>query len=183
MENKARAEVVERLGPFAWLLRDRQSRLYRLRTLTPDDAPALQAAFAAQAPDDRAQRLRSPMARLPDRMARRFCTVDEAMDVGLGLFPLEDPGTLAGGARVLRDGPGEPRGEFAVSVASRLKGSGLGRLALATAIGAAREIGITRVWGSISRKNGPMRALAKSMGMQEKPDPDDPALVIAETVA
>jgi RimJ/RimL family protein N-acetyltransferase len=177
------AEVVERLGPFAWLLRDRQGRLYTLRTLTPEDAPALQAAFAAQAPEDRAQRLRSPMARLPDRVARRFCTVDEAMDVGLGLFPLDEPGRLVGGARVMRDGPGEPRGEFAVSVASVLKGSGLGRLALSTAIGAAREIGITRVWGSISRKNGPMRALAKSMGMQEKPDPDDSALVVAETTA
>lgn len=183
MTGEARAGVVERLGPFAWALQDRQGRLYTLRTLTPEDAPALQAAFAAQAPEDRAQRLRSPMARLPDRVARRFCTVDEAMDVGLGLFPLDEPGRLAGGARVMRDGPGETRGEFAVSVASHLKGSGLGRLALATAIAAAREIGIMTVWGSISRKNGPMRALARSLDMLEKPDLDDAALVIAETVA
>jgi acetyltransferase len=183
MPETGRAEVVERLGPFAWLLRDRQGRLYTLRTLRPEDAPALQAAFAAQAPEDRAERLRSPMARLPDRVARRFCTVDEAMDVGLGLFPTDEPGRLAGGARVMRDGPGEARGEFAVSVASHLKGSGLGRLALETAIAAAREIGITRVWGSISRRNVAMRALAKSLKMQEKSDPDDSALVIVEAAA
>jgi GNAT superfamily N-acetyltransferase len=183
VDDKARAEVVDRLGPFAWLLRDRQGRLYTLRTLTPEDAPALQTAFAAQAPEDRTQRLRSSMARLPDRVARRFCTVDEAQDVGLGLFPTDEPGRLTGGARVMRDGPGETRGEFAVSVASHLKGSGLGRLALGTAIAAARQIGITSVWGSISRRNGPMRSLAKSMGMQEKPDPDDSALIIAELTA
>ena len=178
-----RAGVVERLDRFAWLVRDRQGRLYTLRTLRPEDAPALQAAFAAQAHEDRVLRTRSALPRLPDRMALRFCTVDEAQDVGLALFPVADPGRLVGGGRVMRDGPGEARGEFAVAGASDLKGTGLGRVALETAIAAAREIGIARVWGSIERGNEAMRALARKLGLAERPDPDDRALLIAETVA
>jgi acetyltransferase len=86
---------------------------------------------------------------------------------------------LAGGARVMRDRAGDG-GEFAVSVASGLKGRGLGRLALETAIAAAGEIGMRRVWGSISAKNAGMRALARKLGMTERRDPDDATLVIAE---
>lgn len=183
MDETVRAEVLERLGPLRWRARDRQGRTYLVRTLTPEDAPALQAAFLEQDPSDRMMRLRSAMARMPDRVARKFCTIDETRDVGLGLFPEQEPGRLAGGARVMRDGDGEPRGEFAVTVASHLHGAGLGRLALDLAISTAREIGIERVWGSISRRNDAMRALARSMGMREKPDPDDAGLVIAETVA
>jgi acetyltransferase len=175
--------VVERVGPFAWIVRDRSGRLYALRTLTPADAPALQAAFAAQAPKDRMLRTRSASPRLPERVALRFCTVDETRDVGLGLFPTAEPARLCGGARVMRDGAGEARGEFAVSVASDLKGEGLGRLALETAIEAARGIGIARVWGSIERGNDGMRALARRLGLVERADPDDHALVIAETPA
>ncbi len=178
-----RAGVVERLDRFAWLVRDRQGRLYTLRTLKPGDAPALQTAFATQSPEDRMLRTRSASPKLPDRVALRFCTIDEAQDVGLGLFPLDDSGRLVGGGRVMRDGPGEDRGEFAVSVASHLKGAGLGRVALETAIAAAREIGIARVWGSIERGNEAMRALARKLGLAERPDPDDRALLIAETVA
>jgi acetyltransferase len=173
------AGSVERLGPSLWRVTDGAGRRYALRTLTLADTPALRAAFAAQSPEDREMRLLSRMTQLPERMARRFCAVDEARDVGLGLFPEDDPGVLAGGARVMRDRAGEG-GEFAVSVASGLKGRGLGRLALETAIAAAGEIGIGRVWGSISGKNDGMRALARKLGMTERRDPDDPTMVIAE---
>jgi acetyltransferase len=173
------AGSVERLGPRLWRVTDGAGRRYALRTLTLADAPALMRAFAAQSPEDREMRLLSRMTQLPERMARRFCTVDEARDVGLGLFPEDDPATLAGGSRVMRDRAGDG-GEFAVSVASDLKGRGLGRLALETAIAAAAEIGIGRVWGSISAKNEGMRALARKLGMTERRDPDDATMVIAE---
>jgi acetyltransferase len=173
------AAGVERLGPRLWRTEDRTGRGYRLREIRPGDAPALQRAFAAQAPEDRKLRLLSAIPRLPDRMAQRFCTVDGVRDFALVWVPEDAPEELAGGARLMRDPNGESA-EFAVSVASGLKGHGLGRKALETVMELGKENGIRRVWGSISTENRAMRALAKRLGMTERTDADDFSLVVAE---
>ncbi len=178
------ARGVEHIGPRRWLTHDRDGREYVLRPIRPDDAPALQRAFAAQSPEDRKLRLLSAIARLPERMALRFCTVDETRDAALVLVRPDAPDALFGGARLMRDAapdaPGGDRAEFAVSVASDLHGHGLGRKALETVMELGREMGITRVWGSVSRANGGMRGLAARLGMTERRDPDDATLVICE---
>lgn len=178
------ATGVERLGPRLWRAVSRSGRVFHIRPIRPEDAPALQRAFAAQSPADRKLRLLSAITRLPDRMAVRFCTVDGVRDAALVLVADDAPGELFGGARLMRDGaPGTPEGEsaeFAVSVASSLQGEGLGRLALETVMALGAEMGIRRVWGSVSRGNAGMRALARRLGMTERPDPDDGAMVICE---
>jgi len=174
------ARGVARLGPRLWRAETRDGRALRLREIRPEDAPALMAAFARQDADDRKLRLLSAMPRLPERMAQRFCTVDGVRDFCLVWEPEDALGALAGGARLMRDAGDETRAEFAVSVASDLKGHGLGRKALETVMELGAEEGIERVWGSISRANAPMRGLAARLGMTERPDPDDRSLVIAE---
>jgi acetyltransferase len=175
---------VERVGPRRWRVVSRTGRAFHLRPIRPDDAPALQRAFAAQKPEDRKLRLLSAIPRLPDRMALRFCTVDGVRDAALVLVSDDAPDTLFGGARLMRDGaPGTlegERAEFAVSVASDLQGEGLGRMALETVLSLGAEMGIRRVWGSVSRTNAGMRGLARSLGMTERADPDDGALVVCE---
>lgn len=175
----AATPAIARLGPRLWRVTDREGRGYSLRPIRPEDAPALIAAFDEQSPEDRRMRVRGVLRRLPERMARALCTVDPARDVALVLEPEAAPGTLAGGARVMRDREGTG-GEYAVSVASRLKGQGLGRLVLATTLAAAAETGITRVWGLVDRGNDGMRALARRLGMAERADPDDHGGVITE---
>ena len=174
------ARGVTRVGPRRWRTETRDGRGLILREIRPEDAPALIAAFARQDPDDRKLRLLSALPKLPERMAQRFCTVDGVRDFCLVWEPEDAAGTLAGGARLMRDPGDETRAEFAVSVASELKGHGLGRKALETVIELGAENGIERVWGSISRGNTAMRGLAAKLGMTERPDPDDRALVIAE---
>jgi acetyltransferase len=174
------ARGVARLGPRLWRTETRDGRSLTLREIRPEDAPALQRAFAAQAPEDRKLRLLSSIPRLPDRMAQRFCTVDGVRDFALVWVPEDAPDALVGGARLMRDPGDSERAEFAVSVASDLKGHGLGRKALETVMELGRENGIARVWGSISRANTAMRGLAAHLGMSERPDPDDRGLVIAE---
>ncbi len=173
------AAGVERLAPRLWRATDRVGRVYRVRPIAPADAPALQRAFLAQDRQDRVMRLLSVIPRLPDRMALKFASVDPARDVCLVFEPEDAPGTLAGGARLMRDATGDAA-EFAVTVASPLKGRGLGRMALETVFGIGAEMGIARAWGLISRRNAAMRALAARLGMRERPDPDDPSLVIAD---
>ncbi|TVQ56731.1 MAG: GNAT family N-acetyltransferase [Rhodobacteraceae bacterium] len=175
---------VERLGPRLWRVVSRSGRVFHMRPIRPEDAPALQRAFVAQKPEDRKLRLLSAIPRLPDRMALRFCTVDGVRDAALVLVDDAAPGELFGGARLMRDGePGTQAGEraeFAVSVASGLQGEGLGRMALETVFALGAEMGIRRVWGSVSRGNEGMRALARRLGMTERADPDDRTLVICE---
>jgi acetyltransferase len=175
----AGAPRIERLGPRLWRAYDRQGRGYTLRPLVPDDAQALMRAFAREAPEDRLMRLFSAMPKLPERLARRLCTVDPARDVALVFLADDAPGELAGGARVMR-GPDEASGEYAVSVASDRKGSGLGRMALEAALAVAAEMGVRRVWGTVARRNSAMRGLARRLGMTDRADPDDPTLVITE---
>lgn len=175
----AGAPSLARLGPRLWRVTDRSGRGYALRPIRPEDAQALIAAFNAQDEDDKRLRVRGVLKRLPERMARAFCTVDHDRDVALMLEPEAEAGTLAGGARVMRDREGTA-GEYAVSLASRLKGQGLGGLVLGTALDLAAEMGMTRAWGYVDRDNAAMRALARRLGMTERRDPDDPTSVITE---
>lgn len=174
------AAGVERLAPRLWRVRARDGRPYLLRPIRPEDAPALQRAFDRQAPVDRRMRLLADMPRLPDLAARRLCTCVEGRDVCLVLVDPDAPDELLGGARLMRDGEGADRAEFATTMATGMKGQGLGRRTLETTFEFGREIGIRRVWGLISRGNAAMRGLALALGMRERPDPDDPMLVIAE---
>ena len=80
----------------------------------------------------------------------------------------------------MRDVPGANRGEYAISLASTLKGMGLGRAVLGTVLQAAAEIGITEIWGTVARRNHGMRRLAEKLGMKERADADDPRSVITE---
>lgn len=170
---------VERLGPALWRITDRAGRLYTLRPITPDDAPALRRAVAAQDPVDRRMRLRASLPRMPESMATRFCTVDHNRDTVYVLVPDTAPHLLAGGARVMRDRVGDG-GEYAVSLTSTLKGMGLGRPLLATVLQKAAEMGIARVWGTVDRRNHAMRQLAARLGMTERPDPDERSSVLTE---
>ena len=173
------AQGVERLGPRLWRTRDRMGRGYTLRPLVPEDAAALMRAYEKEAPEDRLMRLFTAMPQLPERLAVKLCTVDPSRDVALAWVADDAPGELVGGARLMRDRTGDGA-EVAVSVASDLKGQGLGRKALETALEVGAEMGVARVWGSVSRRNRAMRGLAKRLGMSERPDPDDGALVICE---
>ena len=128
---------------------------------------------------DRQMRLRASLPRLSESMAARFCSVDHDSDVVYVLVPDSAPQSLAGGARVMRDRVGNG-GEYAVSLASTLKGMGLGRPVLATVLRKAAETGIVRVWGTVDRHNQGMRQLAARLGMTERPDPDDRGSVLTE---
>lgn len=89
-------------------------------------------------------------------------------------------GEILGGARIAgaRDGNSV---EFSVSLRPEGQGLGLARQALETVLRAAKEMGYTRVWGSIHASNGPMLHLAESMSFHLRRDPDDAALMVAET--
>lgn len=175
---------VERLGPVLWRTVAPDGRTLLIRPLRRSDAPALQRAFLREDREDRRLRLLTDLPRLPLPFAERLCDCDPGRDVCL-VYVAENPppeleGELLGGARVMRDAPGSDRAEFALSMSSELKGRGLGLRIFLVALMRAREIGIRRVWAVYARENRAMRTLAERVGLAQRADPDDPALVLGE---
>lgn len=79
-------------------------------------------------------------------------------------FVAEAPdGTLLGGVRLVRDRDGDGA-EFAISVASRAKRAGLGRLLMETMLRYARTRPLAHVHGDVLHENVAMHRLARCLG-------------------
>jgi acetyltransferase len=152
-----------------------------LRPIRPDDAPALQRAYAKMDARDKRARLFASVPALTDQVAAQFCTIGEARELCLVLEADDQPGEILGGGRLM----GEPSGraaEFAISLRSDLKGRGLGRVLLTTLLDLAPTMGFEVIRGSILADNAAMLALAEKLGFHVRRDPDDSSLVKAELV-
>lgn len=157
---------------------DRDGYSYRLRSITPSDAPALQRAFAKMDMSDRRTRLFAPAAELSDEAAKRFCTLDGATELCLVL--IEDPNTdeILGGCRLMGD-PDARSAEFSVSLRSDIKGRGLGVALMETLLELAPAHGFERIWGSILADNAAMIGVCRKLGFSIARDPDDFTVVKA----
>jgi acetyltransferase len=157
---------------------DRQGRRYRLRPIRPDDADAVQRAYARMDTRDRRARLFAPIPALSDDFAERFCTIDEAREFCFVLESDAEPGELLGGCRLMGDAAAR-NGEFSVSLRSDLKGRGLGRRLMEVLLDEADARGFEVVWGTILADNTAMVRLARRLGFAIERDPDDFQLVTA----
>jgi acetyltransferase len=152
-------------------LEARDGRRMWLRPICPEDAPALQRAYAQMSPSDQHARLFATIPKLTDEAAQKFCTISDN-ELCLVLQAEDEPGEILGGGRLMGDAGGTSA-EFAISLRSDQKGQGLGRALLATLLDLAPEMGFETVWGSILASNTPMRALAERLGFEISRDPDD----------
>ncbi len=156
----------------------RNGRRMSLRPIRPEDAPALQRAYARMDAGDKRARLFAPIPQLTDQAALEFCTIDEEHELCLVLEAEDEPGEILGGGRLM-GAPSGDSAEFAVSLRSDLKGQGLGSMLLTTLLDVAPQMGFKTVWGSILADNLAMRALAEKLGFRIARDPEDPRIVKA----
>jgi RimJ/RimL family protein N-acetyltransferase len=77
---------------------------------------------------------------------------------------------------------GEDNGlaEFSVSLRPEAQTLGLASGALEAILHAAHRKGFNHVWGTIAVQNAPMIALARRLGFNLLPDPDDTSLIRAD---
>jgi acetyltransferase len=147
-----------------------------LRPLRPEDGEALKEAFIATDETDRRMRLFTSLRELSDEMAARLTQIDYDREMALAAFDPAQPEELLGGARIIAD-PDNRTAEFAVSVRSAMKGTGLGPKVLARVIDYAEARGIGQVWGTVLRENKPMLAVCERLGFRRQRDDDDPEAV------
>jgi RimJ/RimL family protein N-acetyltransferase len=85
---------------------------------------------------------------------------------------------IVGAAQYVRADEADPTAcEFAITVAEDWRGSGLARQLLASLVRRARHDGYTRIEGTVIAGNAKMLALARRLGFETHPDPDEAGVV------
>jgi acetyltransferase len=110
----------------------------------------------------------------------RVCDADFEREFVLVAEGREEDGgapAILGVARLQRVGEGD-EAEFAVVVADRYQGIGVGGALMAQVLAVARQQGVSRVRADILSANGPMRRLCARMGIAVRPT-GDPQVVEA----
>lgn len=159
---------------------DKNGRSYVIRPIRPSDAPSLMRGYDALTDRFKWFRMLHAVPHLTEALALQFCTPDPERDLCIvleGRGSLE--GEILGGARVAGSDDGVSS-EFSVSLRPEAQGLGLARNALKTVLTAAKEMGYTRIWGTIHGSNDTMLQLAQRMGFRLQQDPEDVSLVLAK---
>jgi len=134
----------------------------RLRLLGPGDRQRLAAGMRELSDQSRYYRFLSATQALPERALRYLTDTDNQNH--LAVVAGSPRGEGYGVARFVRDAPGSPRAEAAVTVIDALQGRGLGRLLLAALAVAASERGVRCFHAEILAQNTAMLGLLAELG-------------------
>jgi len=150
-----------------------------IRPIRPEDAP-LEARFVAELSErSRYLRFMYVLKQLTPEMLSRFTQID--YDREMALIAVVDAGDAdaeqVGVARYIVDADGREC-EFAVVVADRWQGRGVATRLLRDLIAAARDRRLERMNGVVLRENANMLALARDLGFDQQPHPEDSKLAL-----
>ncbi len=149
-----------------------------LRVMHAADARALGAFYDGLSQASRSARFHCGVPSLPPAWLARLTQADDPnAHVLLAVAGVGTMNTIVGEARYAYEP--EVGAEFAMVVADSFQGRGLGRWMLERLVRAARDAGITMLYGDVQRDNEPMLALARAAGFRPRRS-DDPRLVTVE---
>jgi len=144
-----------------------------LRPIRPEDAEIEQEFVRGLSEESRHFRFMSTMRELAPAMLARFTQID--YDREMAIVAVQESGgreVEIGVVRYVTNPDGETC-EFAIVVADRWKGKGLGRRMLETLIQVARARGLRGMVGHVLSINQPMLALAEKLGFVVRENPED----------
>jgi RimJ/RimL family protein N-acetyltransferase len=144
-------------------LRLRCGQLVTIRSIRPDDAPALVTAMAALSEQSRYLRFHTPRAELTQDLLEYLTDIDHHDHEALVAHTPGAPDILAV-ARFVRDPHNPASAEAAVVVADAWQRRGLGARLLAELIRRAAEVEISQFTAEILAENTPTLALARHLG-------------------
>jgi acetyltransferase len=150
-----------------------------LRPIRPEDAAALRRMVEERVtPEDRRLRFFMVFRTLAPELCVRLTQIDYEREMALVALEQDKPAedAFCGVVRLAAD-PDRERAEYAVLVRSDLKGQGLGTALMQAIVDYARGQGIGELYGAVLRENHTMLDLARRLGFQAAPNPDDPEVV------
>lgn len=151
-----------------------------IRPIRPEDANMEQDFVRAMSERSRYFRFLEHIRELSKPMLIRFTQIDYDRELALVAVREtgEGPETL-GVARFVTNPDGQSC-EFAIAVADRWQGRGVGSRLMQNLIDAARDHGLRQMEGQVLAENKGMLAMMSALGFSRRRDPDDPALVRVE---
>ncbi len=163
-------------------LRLRDGREVSLRAVVASDAAEIIQAFERLSADSRYKRFMQHKKQLNPAALERGVHPQPGRDfVLLATIPAADGIDIVGGAQYVRAEENNASScEFAITVAEDWRGSGLATGLLARLVRRAPHDGYTTMEGSVIAENVPMLALARKLGFQIKPVPQDGTVVLVK---
>lgn len=160
-------------------LRLRDGREVVLRAVEAGDAAEVIQAFERLSADSRYRRFMQHKKQLNPEALERGLHPQPGRDLALlAIIPAADGIDIVGGAQYVRaEKNNAGTCEFAITVAEDWRGSGLATRLLARLVRRAPCDGYTTMEGSVIAENAPMLALARKLGFQVEPVPDDGTVV------
>ena len=151
---------------------DWHGRKLLIRPIRPEDETTLADLIASLDPEDSRMRFFGAMRKLPRSQLARFTQIDYDREIALVAIERDAGGVerSLGEARMVAD-PDNAVAEFAILVASDVKGGGLGRRLMENLIECARNRGIGELRGETLSENTRMQDLARKLGFTLKTGP------------
>ena len=151
---------------------DWHGRKLLIRPIRPEDETTLADLIASLDPEDSRMRFFGTMRKLPRSQLARFTQIDYDREIALVAIERNAGGIerSLGEARMVAD-PDNAEAEFAILVASDVKGGGLGRRLMESLIECARNRGIGVLRGETLSENIRMQDLARKLGFELKTGP------------
>ena len=160
----------------------RDGRWYTIRPIRAEDGERLQRLVRGLSEQSRYFRFISALTELTPRMLARYTQIDYDRELALvATIGADDPQaeggdeTIIGVVRYLLN-PDRETCEFAIAIADRFHGQGLGTTLMQAIVDAARAKGLKRIEGFVLAINAPMIGLMRALGFRIETDLDDPAL-------
>ena len=154
-----------------------------VRPVLPQDGALHQRFVRELSPVSRYRRFHSAVSELPEATLDYLTQVDYASHLALlaETFDERDGEVQVAEARYVRrtDADEAHVADFALAVADRWQGLGLGRRMLTALVDSARRAGVRRLEGSVLADNEPMCVLLRRNGWKLRIDPDDGRLLVA----
>ena len=138
--------------------------LIPIRSIRPDDVPALQRLHDRLSEQTIRLRFFGPMKELSDRKAKYFTHVDGTDRLALVALDPEEPSEIIAVVRFDRE-RGTARAEYAAIVEDRWQGRGVGLRLTRLLIDAARERGIRCFYGLVLPENEVMLSLLRDLDL------------------
>ncbi len=163
-------------------LRLRDGTSVTLRPIRPEDQPRWQELLAACSPESIRYRFRYLFSQTSDAMARRYCFIDYAREIAIvAEVTVEQENRIVAVGRLLAESD-HHQGEYALLVADRWQGRGLGGLITEHCLEIARQWGLERVFGETTPDNARMLAVFRRHGFQLEERPEDEVVFASRQV-
>ncbi|MDD3883305.1 MAG: bifunctional acetate--CoA ligase family protein/GNAT family N-acetyltransferase [Gallionella sp.] len=144
-----------------------------IRPIRPEDAELVQSFVRNLSEEARYFRFMNSIQELTESMLVRFTQIDYSREMALIAVTADQSGELELGVARYAINPDGGSCEFALVVADKMQGKGLGQKLMSSLMEAARSNGLSTIEGEVLRNNHKMLKLVARLGFNLKPSTED----------